>query len=102
MAEPSLSRPGSRRASLSFLFVLLFTVAIYARPEDVVPAIAQFHLTFALGLCAGLTYLVEYLSGNAPFVWKKQVRIVLLFTCWVIVGVQFVYRRGGSFRDLLV
>jgi O-antigen ligase len=102
MAEPSLSPPdtGSRRASLSFFFVLLFTVAIYARPEDMVPAIAQFHLTFALGLGAGLTYLVAYLSGNAPLAWTKELRIVLLLTCWFIAGVPFAYWRGGSFQVL--
>src|SRR5437016_11648540 len=74
-SRPGLSEAGSRRTSLSFFFVMLFTVAIYARPEDIVPALGRFHLTFVLGLCAGFAYLGPFLLDNASFVWTKELQI---------------------------
>ncbi|PYT95209.1 MAG: hypothetical protein DMG36_02805 [Acidobacteria bacterium] len=97
---PAQSRAENQSARISFVLVLFFTVAIYARPEDIVPAIAQFHLTFALGLCAGLAYLGSFLVGNAPFVRSQELRIVLLLTGCFIAGVPFAYWRGGSFEVL--
>jgi O-antigen ligase len=90
----------NQSARLSFLFVLLFTIAIYARPEDIFPALSQFHLTFILGLCAGLTYLASFLVGSAPFVWTKELRIVLLLTVCFVAGIPFAYWKGGSFQVL--
>lgn len=93
----SAAKPGAR---VCFVFVLLLTIAIYGRPEDIFPVVAQFHLTFALGLCAGLAYLASSLTGNAPLVWTRELRIVLLLTGCFIAGVPFAYWRGGSFQVL--
>ena len=99
-SRPGLSEAGSRRTSLSFFFVMLFTVAIYARPEDIVPALGRFHLTFVLGLCAGFAYLGPFLLDNASFVWTKELQIVLLLTGCFVAGIPFAYWRGGSFQVL--
>src|SRR2546429_5650679 len=99
-SRPGLSEAGSRRTSLSFFFVMLFTVAIYARPEDIVPALGRFHLTFVLGLCAGFGYLGPFLLDNASFVWTKELQIVLLLTGCFVAGIPFAYWRGGSFQVL--
>src|SRR5438094_9767899 len=79
-SRPGLSEAGSRRTSLSVFFVMLFTVAVYARPEDIVPALRRFHLPFVFGLCAAFAYLGPFLFDNAPFAWTKQLQIVLLRT----------------------
>jgi O-antigen ligase len=96
-AQPKLNE---QSAKLSFFFVVLFTVAIYARPEDIFPAVAQLHLTFVLGLCAGLAYLGSFLLGNVRLVWTRELQIVLLLTCCFVAGVPFAYWRGGSFQVL--
>ena len=80
--------------------MVLFTIAIYARPEDLFPVLAKFHLTFALGLCAGSAFLGSLLLGNVRPVWTSELRIVLLLTGCFVVGLPFAYWKGGSFQVL--
>jgi O-antigen ligase len=87
-------------AKISFFFLCLFTVAIYARPEDVFPVVGQVHLTLILGICAVATYLGAWLSGNAPLLNSRELCLMLLLTAWFIVGVPFAYWRGGSLEVL--
>jgi putative inorganic carbon (hco3(-)) transporter len=96
-AQPKVNEQSAR---LSFFFVVLFTIAIYARPEDIFPVLAQLHLTFVLGLCAGLAYLGSYLLGNVRLTWTRELQIVLLLTGCFVAGVPFAYWRGGSFQLL--
>ncbi len=84
-------------AALSFIFVCLFMVAIYARPEDVFPSIAELHLTFLLGVCAAVSFLWCLFSGDVSLTWPRELRLVLLLTMWFAAGVPFAYWRGGSF-----
>jgi hypothetical protein len=95
-----LSQACDQRATLGFFFLLLFTVAIYARPEDIFPSLGQLHLTLAFGLCASLAYLGALLSAKAPLVWTRELRIVLLLTGWYVAGVPFAFWRSGSFQTL--
>jgi len=90
-----------QNAGLSFFFVWLFTVAIYARPEDIVSSLGQLHLTFSLGFCAGLAYLGSFLLRDVSLLWPKELRIILLLTCWYAAGVPFAYWRGGSLQMLI-
>jgi len=94
---PNELRPG---ATLSFLFICLFVVAIYARPEDVYPSIAALHLTLLLGLCAGAAFLWSLFLGEVSIIWSQELRIVLLLTAWFAAGIPFAYWRGGSFMVL--
>ena len=88
------------RTQWSFFFLWLFTVAVFARPEDIFPFLAPFHLTFVFGACAGLTYLAGLLSGHIDLQWTPELKIVLLLTGWYIAGVPFAYWRSGSFQTL--
>lgn len=90
-------RPG---AALSFFFVCLFIVAIYARPEDVFPSVGQLHLTFLLGTCAVVSFLWSLFSGDVSLIWSGELRLVLLLTVWFAAGVPFAYWRGGSLMVL--
>lgn len=80
--------------------MVLFTIAIYARPEDIFPVLAQLHLTFVLGLCAGFAYLGSFLLGNVRPVWTTELKIVLLLTGCFVAGLPFAYWRGGSLQVL--
>lgn len=88
------------RAKLSFFFLCLFTVAIYARPEDVFPAIGHIHLTLILGTCASLAYLGAWFGGTVPLVSSRELRLMIYLTLWFAAGVPFAYWRGGSFQVL--
>ena len=96
---PPQSREQSAR--LTFFFLWLFTVAVFARPEDIFPSLAPLHLTFVFGACAGLTYLGALLLGHARLLWTRELKIVLLLTAWYIAGVPFALWRRGSFQGLI-
>ena len=81
-----------------FLSLWLFTVAVYARPEDIFASLGQLHLTFIFGCCAGLAYLGAILSGRMGLLWTQELKITLLLTAWYAVGIPFAYWRSGSFQ----
>lgn len=81
----------------AFVFVWLFTVAVYARPEDIVPQLAPFHLTLALGCCAGIAHLKDLISGSRVL-WTRELGIVLLLTVWFVLGLPFALWPGGSLQ----
>jgi O-antigen ligase len=84
----------------AFFFLCLFTVAIYARPEDIFPAIGQLHLTLLLGVCALASYAAAWFSGSAPLLGSRELRLMLWLTAWFVAGVPFAFWRGGSFQVL--
>jgi O-antigen ligase len=89
-----------RRVRWAFFFLWLFTIAVYARPEDIFPALGMLHLTFTCGLLAGLAYLVAWVSGKTRPFWTTEMGVVLLLTGWYIAGLPFALWRGGSFQVL--
>jgi O-antigen ligase len=94
------SQVREQRAKWGFFFLCSFTVAVFARPEDIFPFLGPLHLTFTFGLCAGLAYLGTLLLGDAGILWSAELQIVLLLTGWYIAGVPFAIWRGGSFLIL--
>jgi O-antigen ligase len=100
MINAELSATSERSTRVSFVFLWLFTVAIYARPEDIFPVLAPLHLTFVLGICSGLTYVAAKLSGHARFLWSREIGIALLLTAWYAAGLPFSLWRGGSLEVL--
>lgn len=99
--EPSFvrARIHGERGKWAYAFLWLFTIAVYARPEDIFPLIAPFHLTFAVGCCAGIAYLGSLLSGSR-LLWTRELRIVLLLTAWYVLGLPFALWRSGSMQVL--
>ncbi|HTD22907.1 MAG TPA: O-antigen ligase family protein [Terriglobales bacterium] len=103
VSKQNFVRPHVRgqRAKAGFFFLWLFTISVYARPEDIFPLLGQLHLTFVFGLCSGLAYLGALLSGNTRLLWSRELQIVLLLTGWYIAGMPFAFWRGGSFQILI-
>lgn len=89
------------RTGATFFFLWLFTVAVYARPEDIFPVAGRLHLTFVFGLCAGVTYLIALLSGRARLLWGRELRLVLLLTVWFVAGIPFSFWKTGSLQVFL-
>jgi O-antigen ligase len=102
-AEPAWESSPARGRSvrLCFFFLWFFTVAIYARPEDIIPSLAPLHLTFIMGVCSGLTYVGALLSGRARLLWSRELWIALLLSSWYAAGVPFSLWRGGSLEVLI-
>jgi O-antigen ligase len=101
-ARPLL-RPEAQidKGKCAFISIWLFTIAIYARPEDIFPPAGQLHLTFLFGLCAGLAYLFALASGKVRVLWSPELRLVLILTAWYLAGVPFAIWRGGSLQTLI-
>ena len=95
--DAALSAARNRATRATFVCLSLFTVAIYARPEDIFPGLAPLHLTFILGVLSALAYIVAMVSGHARFLWSREIRIALLLTAWYAVGLPFSLWKGGSF-----
>jgi O-antigen ligase len=83
----------------AFVFVWLFTVAVYARPEDIGPQLAPLHLTLVLGCCAVIAYLKDLISGSRV-IWTRELGVVLMLTAWFVLGLPFALWPGGSLRIL--
>lgn len=84
-----------------FAFLLCFTVAVYAKPEDLFSALVPLHFPMVFGICAGLTYLGSLLAGKIRLIWTRELRIVLLLTLWYVAGVPWAYWRTGSLQVLV-
>jgi len=63
-AHVQVSEQGGKWA---FLFLWFFTIAVYARPEDIFPPLGQLHLTFIFGCCAGVAYRIRPEKLRAQF-----------------------------------
>lgn len=88
------------KASLSFVLIWLFIVAIYARPEDIFPSLDRFHLPLILGICATAALLWSIFFEGTSLEWPRELIVMLLLTAWFAAGVPFAYWRGGSFDVL--
>lgn len=87
-------------AKACFFFLCLFTIAIYARPEDIFPPVGHFHLTLLLGICATAAYIAAWFSAMTPILPSRELHLMLWMTAWFVVGIPFAYWRGGSFQVL--
>lgn len=90
----------SRSTRLCFLFTCLFVIAIYLRPEDIVPSVAKFHLTLVIGVCVATTFLWSVFNGEVSLSWPRELWVMLLITAWFIAGIPFAFWKGGSFDVL--
>jgi putative inorganic carbon (hco3(-)) transporter len=79
-----------------FAFLWLLTFAIYARPEDMFPAVAPLHLTLVFGSCATLICATALLFRRTFIPWTTETKLVLLLSCWFAAGVPFAFWKSGS------
>src|SRR5713101_2825142 len=89
------SKPGAR---WTFFFLLLFTVAVYARPQDIFLPLGALHLPLVFGICAGAAYLGALLSGNTSLSLPRELQIVFLLTLWYLAGIPFAVWKSGSLQ----
>ena len=85
----------------TFFFLLLFTVAVYARPQDIFPSFDALHLPLVLGICSGMAYLGGLLSGISSLYFPRELQIVVLLTLWYLAGIPFAFWSNGSLQVFL-
>lgn len=83
-------------AGWACFLLLVFTALLFARPEDLIPALGPMHLVLIVGVGAGLCYVLAQLSGRAPLLWTKELGIVLALTGWFLAGLPFSFWGTGS------
>lgn len=93
--------PMSQGGKLAFVFLWLFTFAVFGRPEDIVSSIGILHLPMVLGISAAVLLCCALLAGTVRFRMPGELATVLLLTCWFILGVPFAYWHGGSAQVLM-
>jgi O-antigen ligase len=100
--QPTISRHlvSDRPGTLFFVFLWLFTFVVFARPEDMFPALEPLHLTLVFGTCALLVWLGALVFGHMRPSWTSELQIVLLLTGWYIAGLPFSFWKSGSLQVL--
>lgn len=101
-AETDLSTSASANSGgkAAFVVLWLFTFAVFGRPEDIVGSLGILHLPMVLGITSTVLLMGALLTGTVRFRMPRELAIVLLLTCWFILGVPFAYWRGGSLQVL--
>ena len=89
------------RARWAYFFLLLFTLFLYARPNDYIRNSMLLHAALITGICAGAFYLTALIAGKAPPVWSTELKLMFLLTGWFLLGVPFSVWRSNSL-DLIV
>jgi O-antigen ligase len=89
------------QARWAYFFLLLFTLFLYARPNDYIRNPILSHAALVIGICAGAFYLAALIAGNAPLVWSTELTLMFLLTGWFLLGVLFSVWRSNSL-DLIV
>ena len=82
----------------AFTFLVLFTIADFARPEDIFRI--PFHFQLIFGVCAALAYIAALLARRVRLFWSRELILVVLLTIWFTLGVPFAYWRRESFEVL--
>ena len=88
------------RASLAFGMLWIFTFALFARPEDLLPALGALHVMLVCATCASVAYVGALVLGHTRVRWSTELSMVLCLTAWFALGVPFAFWRGGSFTVL--
>ena len=82
----------------AFVFLWLFTVAVFARPEDLLKASSHFELVF--GSTAAMAYVFALVSRRTQLMWSRELTLIFLITVWFTIGVGFAFWKTGSFDVL--
>lgn len=94
----STRRAPPAAAKWSFVFLWLFTIAVFARPEDIFKT--PFHFELIFGSAAAVAYLCALMTQRAKLSWSHELTLLFLLTAWFILGVAFAFWKRGSFDVL--
>lgn len=84
----------------SFLFLMMFTAVLYARPTDYTPELRSFRLAELSALGAISFYVFARIRGHLTFVFPTQSKIILALTIIFAVGVSTAFWRFKALETL--
>jgi O-antigen ligase len=102
-ADPAAMRfeEGDDPYRIAFGFLYLFTLLLYARPNDLIPAIGTFPLAKIVAIIAPLAYIyTQYRLGKPIIKWTIEVKMVIVMLFLAIMFTPFAASPGDSFATL--
>lgn len=92
--DPAVAR--KHKTKWTYFFLLVFTLLLFARPEDYFPFLNDFHLALVVSILAGASYIFSLFSRKVPFVWTNELTLVLALTAWFVIGMPFAHWRSHA------
>jgi O-antigen ligase len=90
-------QPPRRAFGMAFFFLLLFTIFLYTRPQDMFPFLNQFRIPKIVAGLATLSFLLGFLSHPPRLHVKNlEARLMLVLLIFIFASVPMSYWPGGS------
>src|SRR5262245_53665977 len=85
----------------AFGLLYLFTLLLYVRPNDLIPAMGAFPLAKIVAIIAPLAYIyAQYLLGKPVITWTIEVKMVIVMLLLAVMFTQFVISQVDSDAQL--
>jgi O-antigen ligase len=85
----------------AFGLLYLFTLLLYARPNDLIPAMGTFPLAKIVAIIAPLAYIyAQYRLGKPVIKWTIEVKMVIVMLLLAVMFTPFALSPGDSFTML--
>jgi putative inorganic carbon (hco3(-)) transporter len=99
--EERRSEEGDDPYRIAFGFLYLFTLLLYARPNDLIPAMGTFPLAKIVAIIAPLAYIyAQYRLGKPVIKWTIEVKMVIVMLLMAVMFVPFAASPGDSVTTL--
>lgn len=101
-AGAALAVPHGLSGRLPFALLVFFTLVLYTRPQDLVPALGPFRLALVFGLGAAAAHAIDTLGRGGPV--ARPIRELFLLAALLALGaasVPFSLWPGGSAAILI-
>jgi O-antigen ligase len=86
---------------LAFGLLYLFTLLLYARPNDLIPAMGTFPLAKIVAILAPLAYVyAQYKVGEPIIKWTIEVKMVIVMLLLAVILTPFAASPGDSVATL--
>src|SRR5215510_6644419 len=85
----------------AFRLLYLFTLLLYVRPNDLIPAMGAFPLAKIVAIIAPLAYIyAQYMLGKPVFRWTIEVKMVIVMLLLAVMFTPFAVSPGDSVTTL--
>src|SRR5262245_48136537 len=92
---------GGDHNRLAFGLLYLFTLLLYARPNDLIPAMGTFPLAKIVAILAPVAYLyAQYKVGKPIIKWTIEVKMVIVMLLLAVIFTPFAASPGDSVATL--
>src|SRR5262245_10472214 len=86
---------------IAFGFLYLFTLLLYVRPNDLIPAMGTFPLAKIVAIIAPLAYIyAQYRLGKPVIKWTIEVKMVIVMLLLAVALTPFAASPGDSLTTL--